>query len=437
MQQTSRCTALYRGGHDSLKFDRGTPTADVQTERIRQIPMIKHWKRAMAAVMCAAVLMTAAPVTAYADSTLDHLNGQYSELEKQQQAIKDKLNKTKTEKQKQEAIRKNLTNQISTTQKQINLLDNKINYLQNDIADKEQRINELSAEVVQQQDLFMKRIRSIYKTSVGTSMLGMVFGVDSLGSYLSYGKYLSRISEHDSALLQTLSDNIEELRTLQAQMQAEKEDLADTKVTAESKKASLTSQKTEVESTLQDIKKLEQEYMADQAAVEKEMKQIQADIDAIYASTAGSGSQVDYSGTGFIYPVKGYTYISSYYGWRFNNTNYHTGVDFPAPANTPIRASASGTVIYVRTGAGYGRAWGYGNYVIIYHGKMSDGQQYSTLYGHMRSVATSAGKYVQQGEIIGYVGSTGNSTGNHLHLEVWKGGSKANAVNPRGYIPMK
>ena len=54
---------------------------------------------------------------------------------------------------------------------------------------------------------------------------------------------------------------------------------------------------------------------------------------------------------------------------------------------------------------------------------------------HMKSVATSAGKYVKQGELIGYVGSTGNSTGNHLHLEVWKGGSKANAVNPRGYIP--
>lgn len=424
MQQTSRCMALYRGGHDSLKFDRGTPTADVQTERIRQIPMIKHWKRAMAAVMCAAVLMTAAPVTAYADSTLDHLNGQYSELEKQQQAIKDKLNKTKTEKQKQEAIRKNLTNQISTTQKQITLLDNKISYLQNDIADKEQRINELSAEVVQQQDLFMKRIRSIYKTSVGTSMLGMVFGVDSLGSYLSYGKYLSRISEHDSALLQTLSDNIEELRTLQAQMQAEKEDLADTKVTAESKKASLTSQKTEVESTLQDIKKLEQEYMADKAAVEKEMKQIQADIDAIYASTAGSGSQVDYSGTGFIYPVKGYTYISSYYGWRFNNTNYHTGVDFPAPANTPIRASASGTVIYVRTGAGYGRAWGYGNYVIVDHGG-----GFSTLYAHCTSIPVSVGDTVTKGQTIAYVGTTGWSTGYHLHFEIRRNGAHTNPLN--------
>ncbi len=374
--------------------------------------------------MCAAVLAVSAPVPAYADSTLDHLNGQYSELEKQQQAIKDKLNKTKTEKQKQEAIRKNLTNQITTTQKQITLLDNKISYLQNDIADKEQRINELSAEVVQQQDLFMKRIRSIYKTSVGTSMLGMVFGVDSLGSYLSYGKYLSRISEHDSALLQTLSDNIEELRTLQAQMQAEKEDLADTKVTAESKKASLTSQKTEVESTLQDIKKLEQEYMADQAAVEKEMKQIQADIDAIYASTAGSGSQVDYSGTGFIYPVKGYTYISSYYGWRFNNTNYHTGVDFPAPANTPIRASASGTVIYVRTGAGYGRAWGYGNYVIVDHGG-----GFSTLYAHCTSIPVSVGDTVTKGQTIAYVGTTGWSTGYHLHFEIRRNGAHTNPLN--------
>ena len=214
-------------------------------------------KQILAAVMCAAVLTVSAPITTYADSTLDHLNGQYSELEKQQQALKDKLNQTKTEKEKQEAIRNNLNSQITNTQKQITLLDNKINYLQNDIADKEERINELSAEVLEQQDLFMKRIRSIYKTSVGTSMLGMVFGVDSLGSYLSYGKYLSRISEHDSALLQALADNITELRDLQAQMQAEKEDLADTKVTAESKKASLTSQKTEVESTLQDIKKMD------------------------------------------------------------------------------------------------------------------------------------------------------------------------------------
>ena len=202
---------------DSLKFD-GKVHSRRANGKDKANSMKSISKRIFAALVCAAVLVVSTPITAYADSTLDHLNDQYSELEKQQQALKDKLNQTKTEKEKQEAIRNNLNSQITTTQKQITLLDNKINYLQNDIADKEERINELSAEVLEQQDLFMKRIRSIYKTSVGTSMLGMVFGVDSLGSYLSYGKYLSRISEHDSALLQTLSDNITELRDLQQQI---------------------------------------------------------------------------------------------------------------------------------------------------------------------------------------------------------------------------
>ena len=384
----------------------------------------KMTKRWLSVLVCCAVLIVSAPITSYADSTLDHLNDQYEQLENQQQVIKDKLSATKTEKEKQEAIRSSLTSQITTTQQQITLLDNKINYLQNDIAEKEQKIEELSAEVLEQQDLFMKRIRSIYKSSVGTSMLGMVFGVDSLGSYLSYGKYLSRISEHDSTLLQTLADNIAELRELQQQMQVEKEDLADTKVTAESKKASLTSQKTEVESTLQDIKKMEQEYLADQAAIQKEMQQIQADIDAIYAAAAGSGSQVDYSTTGFIYPIKGYTYISSYYGWRFNNTDYHTGVDFPAPANTPIRASASGTVIYVRTGAGYGRNWGYGNYLIVDHGG-----GFSTLYAHCTSIPVSVGDTVTKGQTIAYVGTTGWSTGYHLHFEIRRNGAHTNPLN--------
>ena len=384
----------------------------------------KMTKRWLSVLVCCAVLIVSAPITSYADSTLDHLNDQYEQLENQQQAIKDKLSATKTEKEKQEAIRSSLTSQITTTQQQITLLDNKINYLQNDIAEKEQKIEELSAEVLEQQDLFMKRIRSIYKSSVGTSMLGMVFGVDSLGSYLSYGKYLSRISEHDSTLLQTLADNIAELRELQQQMQVEKGDLADTKVTAESKKLSLTSQKTEVESTLQDIKKMEQEYLADQAAIQKEMQQIQADIDAIYAAAAGSGSQVDYSTTGFIYPIKGYTYISSYYGWRFNNTDYHTGVDFPAPANTPIRASASGTVIYVRTGAGYGRNWGYGNYLIVDHGG-----GFSTLYAHCTSIPVSVGDTVTKGQTIAYVGTTGWSTGYHLHFEIRRNGAHTNPLN--------
>ena len=161
---------------------------------------------------------------------------------------------------------------------------------------------------------------------------------------------------------------------------------------------------------------------------------VKKQIQKLIASAAASQPQLSF--TGFICPLKSYSRISSEYGWRKNPVSgvnkLHAGTDFAAPAGTPIYAAASG---YVQV-AGWSSG-GYGNYVIIYHGKMSDGTAYSTLYGHMRSVATTAGKYVKQGELIGYVGSTGNSTGNHLHLEVWKGGSKANAVNPRSYIPIR
>ena len=150
---------------------------------------------------------------------------------------------------------------------------------------------------------------------------------------------------------------------------------------------------------------------------------------------AASASKPQLSFSGFACPLKSYSRISSEYGWRKNPVSgvnkLHAGIDFAAAGGTPIYAAASG---YVQV-AGWSTG-GYGNYVIIYHGKMSDGNTYSTLYAHMRSVATSAGKYVKQGELIGYVGTTGNSTGHHLHLEVWKGGSKANAVNPRSCIPI-
>ena len=100
-------------------------------------------------------------------------------------------------------------------------------------------------------------------------------------------------------------------------------------------------------------------------------------------------------------------------------------MDVAAPYGEPVYSAGNGRVISAGYSPGYGRT------VHIRHGG-----GYSTLYAHMRSVATSAGKYVKQGELIGYVGTTGNSTGNHLHLEVWKGGSKANAVNPRSCIPI-
>ena len=238
-------------------------------------------------------------------------------------------------------------------------------------------------------------------------------------------------------------------------MKNAKEALESDKLTLESQRSELQSKKADLDAQNSQMRAKQSELNSSVAAAQMsaaEAQQAQKDAQAAIESdemnyeavkkqiqkmiAAAAASKPTLSFTGFICPLKSYSRISSEYGWRKNPVTgvnkLHAGTDFAAPGGTPIYAAASGDVQVAGWSSG-----GYGNYVIIYHGKMSDGNQYSTLYGHMRSVATSAGKYVQQGEIIGYVGSTGNSTGNHLHLEVWKGGSKANAVNPRGYIPMK
>jgi len=130
------------------------------------------------------------------------------------------------------------------------------------------------------------------------------------------------------------------------------------------------------------------------------------------------------AGEGWLMPCS-YSYISSPYGYR--GSGFHNGVDFAAPQGTPIYATRSGTVTTATAKKdANGNYISYGNYVVINHG---DG--YSSLYAHMIYYVVSAGESVNQGQLIGYVGSTGNSSGNHLHLTFFYNGS---TVNPMDYL---
>lgn len=122
----------------------------------------------------------------------------------------------------------------------------------------------------------------------------------------------------------------------------------------------------------------------------------------------------------FVWPLPGHTRISSPYGWRncpFHGKEFHTGVDIPAASGTPILAARSGTVAEARY------AGSYGNMVYLNHGGSA------TRYGHMTKYVVKAGQAVTAGQTIGYVGSTGNSTGPHLHFEVYVNGSRVNPIN--------
>lgn len=131
----------------------------------------------------------------------------------------------------------------------------------------------------------------------------------------------------------------------------------------------------------------------------------------------------------WIMPVKGR--ISSPYGYRIHpilrKRKFHTGIDIAAPKNTPIKATQNGSVYKVIPTSQSG---GYGNYVELYHGKVNGKDVYS-CYAHLNSIAISIGRVVNQGDIIGYVGSTGNSTGNHLHFEIKENGRQ---INPLNYV---
>ena len=132
-------------------------------------------------------------------------------------------------------------------------------------------------------------------------------------------------------------------------------------------------------------------------------------------TTTGSGTATRYSGT-FTWPLPGYTVASSRYGWRvhpiYGTRKFHKGEDIPAPTGAAIVAAASGTV----TTAGW--VSGYGNYTVINHGG-----GVMTAYGHQSAIYVSVGQTVSAGQTIGAVGSTGNSTGPHLHFEVYVNGA--------------
>ena len=412
--------------------------------------------------LCVAAACLLLSVTVYPASAATSMSSLQNKLDKLSQSIdqhKKELSDAKKQESAAKALESELTERVGIIQDQIAVLSGQIAAVQNSIGETEQKISGKEAEITEKEGQiadkqteidgqwsdFKKHMAAMQELRDGGS-IAMLSAVNDLYELLTFNEVMQDISVKDTEIM----DN---MKTAKAGLEADKTALESDRAELVSQKADLQSQKKELDSQNSQMQSKQSELnssisaaqmsaadakkaqAAAQAAIESDelnYEAVKSQIQKLIAQAASSQPQLSF--TGFICPLKSYSRISSEYGWRKNPVSgvnkLHAGIDLAAGGGTPIYAAASG---YVQV-AGWSSG-GYGNYVIIYHGKMSDGNTYSTLYGHMRSVATSAGKYVKQGELIGYVGSTGNSTGNHLHLEVWKGGSKANAVNPRGYIP--
>ena len=404
--------------------------------------------RAASLFLAAACLLLS--VSVYPATAATSMSSLQNKLDKLSQSIvqhKKELSNAKKKEQAAKALESELKEKVTVVQSQISVLKGQIAEVQNsiglkeqEIAAKEQQITEKEAEIADQWGDFKQHMAAMQELRDGGSV-AMLSAVNDLYELLTFNEVMQDISIMDTEILDNMKNAKEALESDKLTLEAQRSELQSKKADLDAQNSQMRAKQNELNSSVaaaqMSAAEAQQAQKDAQAAIESDEMNYEAvkkQIQKMIAAAAASKPTLSF--TGFICPLKSYSRISSEYGWRKNPVTgvnkLHAGTDFAAPGGTPIYAAASG---YVQV-AGWSSG-GYGNYVIIYHGKMSDGNQYSTLYGHMRSVATSAGKYVQQGEIIGYVGSTGNSTGNHLHLEVWKGGSKANAVNPRGYIPMK
>ena len=406
----------------------------------------KKFRLAALSLVCAAAMLTA-PWSAYATSNgssaasgssssskdqLAALNSQQADLKKQQDALNAKISQAKSELEKQQLIKENSSYQITLTKQQIDLLEDKIVLINENIDEKETEIAEKEEEISQTQnkidenyELLKKRLRSMYTTG-RSSTLGLLLGADSFTDFLTQADRLKRIAEHDRELIESLSADKEALNAAKAEVEAAKAEVEENKAEIESEKAQVESlrsqyqnQVQQAESQIQDIQALQAQMEADTAKLQAEMKQVQAEIDAIYAANVSQG---EYVGGNFGWPLPGYTYISSYFGWRFNNTDFHTGIDITGGNvyGKSIVASNAGTVMHVQRT--YTPNKGYGMYVIVDHGG-----GYTTLYGHMSNIVVNVGDVVSRGQKIGEVGSTGWSTGPHLHFEIRVNGE---AINP-------
>jgi murein DD-endopeptidase MepM/ murein hydrolase activator NlpD len=368
------------------------------------------------------------PPTTAAASSLSELQKKQAQLKKQQAAIAAKLKSLKADKAKQVDYKNALDSQRATVQDQIDLLNQQIAALDQDIKDKESQIAAKQATISTNYAKLKERLHAMYLTGEASN-LEIILSAKSIMDLSDKTEAIKAITTHDTDLINTLKSDMNSIKTQKAAIEANRQQVAAAKVAQDSKRHELSDLVSETNSVIAQISKDESSAQSESAKIAKEEQKAAEAIDQwykdYYASHRSSSDSGGFVSTGnFAWPVPGVSNITSGFGYRWGS--FHKGIDISSSGiyGKPIVAADSGKVImagYGNYGTGYG---GYGNVVAINHGG-----GYSTLYGHCSSVAVSTGQVVEKGQVIAYVGSTGQSTGPHLHFEIRVDGVAKNPLN--------
>ena len=367
------------------------------------------------------------PASAVTQAEIDAMKEEANSLKQQQEEIQDQLDSLAADRENAMARKTLLEQQINATRAEINTIAAQIAKYDELIAQKQEELSQAEAEEQAQYEPFCERVR--YMEEQGeVSYWSILFSSKDFADLLDNAMMVEEIMDYDNQVMDQLIALREQIEEDKAELETARQEQQDAKAEQEAAQANLQAQESEVDALLSQISNQEDELEAREAQLRAASDAATAEIAAAERELAAQIANVP-SESGFLWPLPGRYNLSSLFGSRKHpitgKANNHTGIDIPASSGTSILAAKSGVV----TTSTYNNS--YGNYVVVSH---SDGT--STLYAHMVRRNCSKGDTVSQGQVIGYVGTTGSSTGNHLHFEVRVNGSRVDPINYFTDLPL-
>ena len=376
----------------------------------------------MAVLMVVSLVVSIIPISAYAvtEDEISAIQKQKSEISGRVKDCKERLD---TLKQQQASVLEQkaaLMEQNKLTQEQIDLAQEQIDLYNDMIDEKAQEVEEAKTREDRHLQKYRTRVRAMEENG-NASYVEYLLNASTLAEFLTAVDDIGEIMQSDRALEDAYIEARENTEAVVAEYEEYKADIVEKQDELRTEQAELQSELDEATALITDITA----NLSDNAAVLEQFEAAEREAETNVANMVlalekkrQAEAAAAVVGTGaFIWPVPSCTYLTSRFGLRvhpiYGTTKSHTGVDIGAESGATIVAADGGTVVLAGVNSGYG------NCVMIDHGN-----GYKTLYGHMSSIAVTNGQTVSQGDTVGYVGSTGVSTGPHCHYEVWKDGAR-------------
>ena len=378
----------------------------------------------LALVILALALMPAGPALAVSQSEIDALEEQRDELKAQREEMQAGIDELKNQQAGVLEQKRALDEQNEVYRQELELIEEQVSLYTRLVDEKAAELEKATADEAEQLAIYKQHVRAMEENGEYT-YLSIIFGSKSLSQLMSNLDMIGEIMDADKRIYDQYTAAREDAEEIKAEYETTLSALADKQAEYEAEKADLEAKIAEANDMIAQLEEeinsnydLYLEVLAQEEALESDIQSMIAEMERQEAANS-----ITSTGT-YIWPLPGYS-PGSAYGWCmhpiYHEMRFHAGEDIGAPSGTPILAADSGMATVIADNGN-----GYGNYIMINHG---GGRV--TLYAHMSAFAISNGATVSQGQVIGYVGSTGNSTGPHLHFEVRVNGA---TTDPKSYF---